>query len=57
MPENISIRIDGEYVPAQEGQTILEVARAEASTFQRSAGWPARRRWARAASASSRSPA
>ena len=28
MPENISIRIDGEYVPAQEGQTILEVARA-----------------------------
>ena len=28
MPENISIRIDGEYVPAQQGQTILEVARA-----------------------------
>ena len=28
MPENISIRIDGEYVPAHEGQTILEVARA-----------------------------
>jgi bidirectional [NiFe] hydrogenase diaphorase subunit len=28
MPEQISIRIDGEYVPAQEGQTILEVARA-----------------------------
>ena len=28
MPENISIRIDGEYVPAQLGQTILEVARA-----------------------------
>src|ERR1035437_4194083 len=28
MPENISIRIDGENVPAQEGQTILEVARA-----------------------------
>jgi len=28
MPENISIRIDGEYVPAQVGQTILEVARA-----------------------------
>ena len=28
MPENISIRIDGEYVPAQDGQTILEVARA-----------------------------
>lgn len=24
----ISIRIDGEYVPAQDGQTILEVARA-----------------------------
>jgi len=30
MPENISIRIDGEYVPAQAGQTILEVARASA---------------------------
>ena len=30
MPEKISIRIDGEYVPAQEGQTILEVARASA---------------------------
>jgi len=28
MPENISIRIDGEYIPAQQGQTILEVARA-----------------------------
>jgi len=28
MPEKISIRIDGEYVPAQDGQTILEVARA-----------------------------
>ena len=28
MPEQISVRIDGEYVPAQEGQTILEVARA-----------------------------
>ena len=28
MPEKISIRIDGEYVAAHEGQTILEVARA-----------------------------
>jgi bidirectional [NiFe] hydrogenase diaphorase subunit len=28
MPESISIRIDGEYVPARAGQTILEVARA-----------------------------
>jgi bidirectional [NiFe] hydrogenase diaphorase subunit len=28
MAENISIRIDGEYVPAHTGQTILEVARA-----------------------------
>ena len=28
MPDKISIRIDGEYVAAQEGQTILEVARA-----------------------------
>ena len=28
MAEKISIRIDGEYVAAQEGQTILEVARA-----------------------------
>ena len=28
MPENISIRIDGEYVPASTGQTILEVAKA-----------------------------
>lgn len=28
MPENLSIRIDGEYVPAETGQTILEVARA-----------------------------
>jgi bidirectional [NiFe] hydrogenase diaphorase subunit len=28
MPEKLSIRIDGEYVAAQEGQTILEVARA-----------------------------
>ncbi len=28
MPDKISIRIDGEYVPAHEGQTILEVARA-----------------------------
>ncbi len=28
MPETISIRIDGEYVPAETGQTILEVARA-----------------------------
>ena len=28
MADKISIRIDGEYVPAQEGQTILEVARA-----------------------------
>jgi bidirectional [NiFe] hydrogenase diaphorase subunit len=28
MPDKISIRIDGEYVPAQQGQTILEVARA-----------------------------
>lgn len=27
MPEKISIRIDGEYVAAQQGQTILEVAR------------------------------
>jgi len=28
MPDKISIRIDGEYVAAQQGQTILEVARA-----------------------------
>ncbi|HYW45987.1 MAG TPA: bidirectional hydrogenase complex protein HoxU [Bryobacteraceae bacterium] len=28
MPDKISIRIDGEYVPAHDGQTILEVARA-----------------------------
>ena len=28
MPDKISIRIDGEYVPAEKGQTILEVARA-----------------------------
>jgi bidirectional [NiFe] hydrogenase diaphorase subunit len=28
MPEKISVRIDGEYVPAVKGQTILEVARA-----------------------------
>ena len=28
MPEKLSIRIDGEYLAAQEGQTILEVARA-----------------------------
>jgi bidirectional [NiFe] hydrogenase diaphorase subunit len=28
LPEKISIRIDGEYVAAREGQTILEVARA-----------------------------
>ena len=28
MSEKISVRIDGEYVPAQQGQTILEVARA-----------------------------
>lgn len=28
MPNKISIRIDGEYVDAREGQTILEVARA-----------------------------
>jgi bidirectional [NiFe] hydrogenase diaphorase subunit len=28
MSQRISIRIDGEYVPAREGQTILEVARA-----------------------------
>jgi bidirectional [NiFe] hydrogenase diaphorase subunit len=28
LPEKLSIRIDGEYVAAQEGQTILEVARA-----------------------------
>ena len=28
MPDSISIRIDGEYVPAQAGQTILDVARA-----------------------------
>ena len=28
MPDKISIRIDGEYVAACEGQTILEVARA-----------------------------
>jgi bidirectional [NiFe] hydrogenase diaphorase subunit len=28
MPEKLSIRIDGEYVNALEGQTILEVARA-----------------------------
>ena len=28
MPDKISIRIDGEYVPARQGQTILEVARA-----------------------------
>jgi bidirectional [NiFe] hydrogenase diaphorase subunit len=28
LPDKISIRIDGEYVPAREGQTILEVARA-----------------------------
>ena len=28
MPDKISIRIDGEYVPAHAGQTILEVARA-----------------------------
>jgi bidirectional [NiFe] hydrogenase diaphorase subunit len=28
LPDKLSIRIDGEYVAAQEGQTILEVARA-----------------------------
>jgi len=28
MPDKISIRIDGEYVAAQQGQTILEVARS-----------------------------
>ncbi len=28
MPQKISIRIDGEYVSASEGQTILEAARA-----------------------------
>ncbi len=28
MPQKVSIRIDGEYVDAREGQTILEVARA-----------------------------
>jgi bidirectional [NiFe] hydrogenase diaphorase subunit len=28
VPEKISVRIDGEYVNASEGQTILEVARA-----------------------------
>ena len=28
MPDKISIRIDGEYVAAQQGQTILDVARA-----------------------------
>jgi bidirectional [NiFe] hydrogenase diaphorase subunit len=28
MPDKISVRIDGEYVAAHEGQTILEVARA-----------------------------
>ena len=28
MADQISVRIDGEYVPACEGQTILEVARA-----------------------------
>jgi bidirectional [NiFe] hydrogenase diaphorase subunit len=28
MPDMISVRIDGEYVAAQQGQTILEVARA-----------------------------
>ncbi|HWR50641.1 MAG TPA: bidirectional hydrogenase complex protein HoxU [Bryobacteraceae bacterium] len=28
MPNKVSIRIDGEYVDAREGQTILEVARA-----------------------------
>ena len=28
MPDRVSIRIDGEYVPAQEGQTILDVARS-----------------------------
>ncbi len=30
MADKISIRIDGEYVSAQQGQTILEVARANA---------------------------
>ncbi len=30
MADKISIRIDGEYVAAQQGQTILEVARANA---------------------------
>ncbi len=30
MPQKIAIRIDGEYVEAREGQTILEVARAGA---------------------------
>jgi bidirectional [NiFe] hydrogenase diaphorase subunit len=28
LPDMISVKIDGEFVPAQEGQTILEVARA-----------------------------
>jgi NADH dehydrogenase/NADH:ubiquinone oxidoreductase subunit G len=28
VPEKISVRIDGEYVAAHAGQTILEVARA-----------------------------
>ncbi len=28
MPQKVSIRIDGEYVDAREGQTILDVARA-----------------------------
>ncbi len=28
MPDKVSVKIDGEFVPALEGQTILEVARA-----------------------------
>ena len=58
MPENISIRIDGEYVPATEGQTILEVARA-GGKYIPTLCWLDGTvvAWAPAASASWRSPA
>jgi len=57
MPDKISIRIDGEYVAAEVGQTILEVARAgEQISFSHApAGWKMSRRWAPAACASWRS--
>ena len=41
MSQQVSVRIDGELCTATEGQTILQVARANGNTSPPSATWKA----------------